>query len=56
MVKTYELVNSIESLSAAVKKIRCAQSTYAAYTQEIGVMVCGYCGGYAIYKLLFSPV
>ncbi|MDR1838195.1 MAG: hypothetical protein LBQ93_01215 [Treponema sp.] len=34
MQKTYKTVNSVESLAAAVKRIRTAQQAYAAYTQE----------------------
>jgi len=34
MQKTYETVNSVDSLSVAVKRIRSAQQVYATYTQE----------------------
>ena len=34
MQKTYETVNSVESLTAAVKRVRAAQQAYASYTQE----------------------
>jgi acetaldehyde dehydrogenase/alcohol dehydrogenase len=34
MQKTYDPVNSVESLSAAVKRVRGAQQVYATYTQE----------------------